>query len=351
MGRKKIVIRPIQDERSRLATFAKRKHGLIKKALELSILCDCEIGLVIFSPQGKLIQYSSGDIDQTLSRFIDEKPQEAYANEHLSNFLRNDGRDSGDEQPLQITNVDPTEQFGSDPVAETSSRPPVQLPSGHTDPAENIHVLREWLLQHPRAAYATDGLIRGPGAEMDRIRLERQPSMIPNDIELVVPLRLCKCLSDTMIEATCVAHGLAYPCDCCDDESFRHSLLDLLVEYLQSSEFLKEKEEFERLWGKLPTLSFSEEHKAAVRQMLADERCYYWTQGRSLMRCPGCGSNAYVYDEAHGAVNIETIEFPPGQPALIDDPREDSYLIQLYAIGLIGMKLPDLTYFAQLISR
>ena len=35
MGRKKIKIARINDERSRHATFAKRKNGLVKKAIEL----------------------------------------------------------------------------------------------------------------------------------------------------------------------------------------------------------------------------------------------------------------------------------------------------------------------------
>jgi len=46
-----------------------------------SILCDCEIALVIFNSQGKLTQYASGNIDQTLSRFIDEKPMESWTND------------------------------------------------------------------------------------------------------------------------------------------------------------------------------------------------------------------------------------------------------------------------------
>mmetsp|Transcript_51503 Transcript_51503/g.107593 ORF Transcript_51503/g.107593 Transcript_51503/m.107593 type:complete len:113 (-) Transcript_51503:1634-1972(-) len=82
MGRKKIRITKILDERSRAATFAKRKHGLLKKAIELSILCDCEIALIIFN-QGKLSQYASHNIDQTLSKFIDEKPFESYSNESV----------------------------------------------------------------------------------------------------------------------------------------------------------------------------------------------------------------------------------------------------------------------------
>jgi hypothetical protein len=83
MGRKKIKIARISDERSRHATFAKRKNGLVKKAIELSILCDCEIALVIFNSQQKLTQYASGNIDQTLSKFIDEKPMESYTNDSV----------------------------------------------------------------------------------------------------------------------------------------------------------------------------------------------------------------------------------------------------------------------------
>jgi hypothetical protein len=81
MGRKKIKIARIKDDRNRNATFSKRKNGLVKKAIELSILCDCEVALVIFNSNGRLIQYSSGNIDQTLSKFIDENPVELYTND------------------------------------------------------------------------------------------------------------------------------------------------------------------------------------------------------------------------------------------------------------------------------
>jgi len=65
MGRKKIKIARIDDERVRKVTFTKRKAGLIKKAMELSLLCDCEIALIIFTSQqntggSKLYRYSSG---------------------------------------------------------------------------------------------------------------------------------------------------------------------------------------------------------------------------------------------------------------------------------------------------
>ena len=50
-------------------TFTKRKNGLMKKAMELSVLCDCDIALVIFNSNGKLFQYSTADMDAVLQRY------------------------------------------------------------------------------------------------------------------------------------------------------------------------------------------------------------------------------------------------------------------------------------------
>ncbi|KAI8878560.1 hypothetical protein K501DRAFT_287822 [Backusella circina FSU 941] len=69
MGRKKIQIQPIKEERNRQVTFLKRKHGLMKKAYELSVLCNCEVALVIMTSNNKVIQYSSSDMDSLLNRF------------------------------------------------------------------------------------------------------------------------------------------------------------------------------------------------------------------------------------------------------------------------------------------
>jgi len=59
MGRGKIAIRRIDNSTSRQVTFSKRRNGLLKKAKELSILCDAEVGLIVFSSTGKLYDYSS----------------------------------------------------------------------------------------------------------------------------------------------------------------------------------------------------------------------------------------------------------------------------------------------------
>lgn len=69
MGRKKIQIEHIKDDRNRQVTFLKRKHGLMKKAYELSVLCNCEVALVIMPSNNKLIQYSSSDMNTLLTRF------------------------------------------------------------------------------------------------------------------------------------------------------------------------------------------------------------------------------------------------------------------------------------------
>ena len=59
MGRKKINIARISDERNRQVTFTKRKFGLMKKAYELSVLCDCEIAVIIFNSHNKVRQEKS----------------------------------------------------------------------------------------------------------------------------------------------------------------------------------------------------------------------------------------------------------------------------------------------------
>ncbi|CAJ1931225.1 unnamed protein product [Sphenostylis stenocarpa] len=67
MGRGKIVIERIDNSTSRQVTFSKRRKGLIKKAKELAILCDAQVGLVIFSSTGKLYEYASTSSERSRS--------------------------------------------------------------------------------------------------------------------------------------------------------------------------------------------------------------------------------------------------------------------------------------------
>ncbi|XP_044362318.1 MADS-box transcription factor 1 isoform X2 [Triticum aestivum] len=59
MGRGKVEIRRIENKTTRQVTFTKRRNGLLKKAYELSLLCDAEVALIIFSGGGRLFEFSS----------------------------------------------------------------------------------------------------------------------------------------------------------------------------------------------------------------------------------------------------------------------------------------------------
>ncbi|CAN6972481.1 unnamed protein product [Brassica rapa subsp. trilocularis] len=70
MVRGKTEMKRIENATSRQVTFSKRRNGLLKKAFELSVLCDAEVALVIFSPRGKLYEFSSSSsITKTVERY------------------------------------------------------------------------------------------------------------------------------------------------------------------------------------------------------------------------------------------------------------------------------------------
>lgn len=65
-------------------TFNKRKFGVMKKAYELSVLCDCEIALIIFSSSNKLYQYASTDMDRVLLKYTEyNEPHESLTNKNI----------------------------------------------------------------------------------------------------------------------------------------------------------------------------------------------------------------------------------------------------------------------------
>ncbi|KAI3906929.1 hypothetical protein MKW92_032725 [Papaver armeniacum] len=78
MGRGKIVIRRIDNSTSRQVTFSKRRNGLLKKAKELSILCEAEVGLTIFSSTGKLYEFSSPNMKSIIERYNKSKEEQHH---------------------------------------------------------------------------------------------------------------------------------------------------------------------------------------------------------------------------------------------------------------------------------
>lgn len=59
----------IEKDSSRQVTFSKRRNGLLKKAFELSVLCDAEVALMVFSPTGKLFEFASSGTRKTIERY------------------------------------------------------------------------------------------------------------------------------------------------------------------------------------------------------------------------------------------------------------------------------------------
>nr|WQI83108.1 MADS-box transcription factor [Spirodela polyrhiza] len=64
MGRGRVELKRIENKINRQVTFSKRRNGLLKKAYELSVLCEAEVALIIFSSRGKLYEFGS-----TLERY------------------------------------------------------------------------------------------------------------------------------------------------------------------------------------------------------------------------------------------------------------------------------------------
>ncbi|KAM7268575.1 hypothetical protein ACFE04_010741 [Oxalis oulophora] len=70
MGRGRVELKRIENKINRQVTFAKRRNGLLKKAYELSVLCDAEVALIIFSNRGKLYEFcSSNSMVRTLEKY------------------------------------------------------------------------------------------------------------------------------------------------------------------------------------------------------------------------------------------------------------------------------------------
>ncbi|KAL2455927.1 MADS-box protein SVP [Abeliophyllum distichum] len=68
MVREKIQIKKIDNTSARQVTFSKRRSGLFKKAKELSVLCDADVALIIFSSAGRLFEFASSSMKDILKK-------------------------------------------------------------------------------------------------------------------------------------------------------------------------------------------------------------------------------------------------------------------------------------------
>ncbi|XP_047982978.1 agamous-like MADS-box protein MADS3 isoform X3 [Salvia hispanica] len=69
MGRGRVELKRIENKINRQVTFSKRRNGLLKKAYELSVLCEAEVALIIFSSRGKLYEFATTSTTETLERY------------------------------------------------------------------------------------------------------------------------------------------------------------------------------------------------------------------------------------------------------------------------------------------
>jgi len=147
MGRNKIKIEKITNERNRHATFTKRKNGLFKKAMELSILCDCEIALLVYNSNDKVFQYCSIDLEEILKKCAESVDLvQSYSNAEYTTIFSQKKEDDNDDKFDDISETQtviptPTAQPGAiaalaAAAAAASSSPPraPSTNSGHVSP-------------------------------------------------------------------------------------------------------------------------------------------------------------------------------------------------------------------------
>lgn len=82
MGRGRVELKRIENKISRQVTFSKRRSGLLKKANEISVLCDADVALIIFSTKGKLFEYAS--TDSSMESILERYERYSYAERNMN---------------------------------------------------------------------------------------------------------------------------------------------------------------------------------------------------------------------------------------------------------------------------
>ncbi|XP_059196216.1 myocyte-specific enhancer factor 2D isoform X1 [Centropristis striata] len=202
MGRKKIQIQRITDERNRQVTFTKRKFGLMKKAYELSVLCDCEIALIIFNHSNKLFQYASTDMDKVLLKYTEyNEPHESRTNADIIETLRKkgfngcnspepDGDDSIDQSPLNDEKYRKTEDLDSlfkrygSTVPQPTFSMPVTVPVSNQNAAAALQ-----FSNNPGGALVTTTSFVTSTLTDPRLLSPQQPALQRNSVSPGLPQR------------------------------------------------------------------------------------------------------------------------------------------------------------------
>ncbi|KAJ9161474.1 MADS-box MEF2 type transcription factor [Coniochaeta hoffmannii] len=150
MGRRKIEIKAIKDDRNRSVTFLKRKGGLFKKAHELSVLCSVDVAVFVFGSNKKLYEYSSSSMPELINRYhYHGGPNEHKGPSDFNGGADDDGSDDENASPPQIEVMEshmPLNFHGQPPFPHPhmrhhtpSASPPIQNGAFVPHPAHPIH--------------------------------------------------------------------------------------------------------------------------------------------------------------------------------------------------------------------
>ncbi|KAI3924856.1 hypothetical protein MKW98_031107 [Papaver atlanticum] len=92
MGRRKIEIRYIEDITKREATYSNRRSGILKKANDITILCNAQVFLIMFPKSGKIAGYISPSTTYQKKTKIDLSASDQYevGDEDLLKTLQNE---------------------------------------------------------------------------------------------------------------------------------------------------------------------------------------------------------------------------------------------------------------------
>lgn len=114
MVRGKTQMKRIENDTSRQVTFSKRRNGLLKKAFELSVLCDAEVALIIFSPRGKLYEFSSASLNKTIERYQKRAKDLGAANKSMDSLQHLSGNTSDMTKKLELLETSKRRFLGED---------------------------------------------------------------------------------------------------------------------------------------------------------------------------------------------------------------------------------------------
>ncbi|PFH58284.1 hypothetical protein XA68_13910 [Ophiocordyceps unilateralis] len=184
MGRRKIEIKAIKDDRNRSVTFLKRKGGLFKKAHELSVLCSVDVAVFIFGNNKKLYEYSSTDMRELVQRY----QMHGTINEHKGPADFNGGNDDDDDDDADgspprgsdgVQMMPPQFGPGQHPPFSQILRhnaPSASPPIAHGVPYQPHHVAQP----HPRGA--TPQPVMGPRPSSSNDVRRVGPGMPPHPV-------------------------------------------------------------------------------------------------------------------------------------------------------------------------